>query len=333
MTDAIVRLFLLLAIFASVFLVVQITASSAVFGRQRSKAVNERLRMIEAGSERGSIIAELRKNAPTAIYDDATFFERILIRMQRMLLMARIRTDPVKLLIMLAGGFGLVFVILLVASLVAGFSFDFGLLQLLLALSAALALGIPYLLISRRAQKRRKRMQEQFPIALDIFVRALRSGHPIASALDLLTSEMEDPIGSEFGLVVDEISYGAELTDALQAMAERWDMDDIRMFVVSLSIQNETGGNLAEILQNLGEVIRARASMYLKVRALSSEGRMSGWMLTALPVITFLSMFLVNPSFYLDAASDPIFIYGFPALIILYFIGVLMIRRLVNLEV
>ena len=110
-----------------------------------------------------------------------------------------------------------------------------------------------------------------------VFVRALRSGHPVASAIDLLTHEMEDPMGSEFGVVSDEASYGADLHDALQAMAERWDNPDMRMFVVSLSLQSETGGNLAEILENLADVIRARAAMYMKVRALSSEGRLTGF--------------------------------------------------------
>src|SRR5262245_48036688 len=106
----------------------------------------------------------------------------------------------------------------------------------------------------------------------------------------------------------------------------------MRMFVVSLSVQMETGGNLAEILENLSDVIRQRASLYLKVRALSSEGRMTGWMLTVLPIITFIGMFLVNPGFYLDVAKDPIFLFGFPGLMILYFIGVFWIRNLVNLK-
>ena len=189
------------------------------------------------------------------------------------------------------------------------------------------------MIINIISQRRRKRMEEQFPIALDVFVRALRSGHPIASAIDLLTHEMEDPIGSEFGLVSDEVAYGAGLSEALEDLAERWDLDDVRMFVVSLSVQAETGGNLAEILQNLSEVIRARASLYMKVRALSSEGRMTGWMLTILPVVTLVGMFMVNPAFYLDVARDPIFVIGFPVLLVVYFIGFFMIRRMVDLKV
>ena len=176
-------------------------------------------------------------------------------------------------------------------------------------------------------------MQEQFPVALDVFVRGLRAGHPIAAALDLLTVEMPDPIGSQFGLVVDEVTYGAELRDALQGMADRWDLDDMRMFVVSLSVQSETGGNLAEILDNLSKVIRDRHSMLLKVRALSSEGRMTAVMLTVLPVFAFTLLCLLNPAFYLDVADDPSFMPGFISLIILYAVGFVWIRRLVDIKV
>ena len=144
---------------------------------------------------------------------------------------------------------------------------------------------------------------------------------------------MPDPIGSEFGLVVDEVTYGAELRDALQDMAERWDLEDMRMFVVSLSVQSETGGNLAEILENLSRVIRERQSMMLKVRALSSEGRMTAVMLTGLPIFTFTLLFIGNPAFYLDVAGDPWFVPGFVGLITLYLIGFYTIRRMVDLKV
>src|SRR6185369_15289823 len=166
-----------------------------------------------------------------------------------------------------------------------------------------------------------------------VFVRGLRAGHPIAAALDLLTVEMPDPVGSQFGLVVDEVTYGAELRDALSNMAERWDLEDMRMFVVSLSVQNETGGNLAEILENLSKVIRERQSMMMKVRALSSEGRMTALMLTVLPVFTFTMLFLINPSFFLDVANDPWFVPGFVFLIILYLTGFFTIRKMVDLKV
>ena len=223
--------------------------------------------------------------------------------------------------------------VLLVVIVYFGLLLGPGVILMVVVLAFAIAIGLPIMTVSRMAMNRRKRVEQQFPVSLDVFVRALRSGHPVAAAIELLTQEMDDPIGSEFGLVADEVSYGADLTDAIEGMAERWDLDDMRMFVVSLSVQMETGGNLAEILENLSEVIRARASLYLKVRSLSSEGRMTGWMLTVLPIVTFVGMFSVNPKFYLDVAKDPIFLFGFPGLMILYFIGVIWIRNLVNIKV
>jgi len=125
----------------------------------------------------------------------------------------------------------------------------------------------------------------------------------------------------------------AELRDALHSMAERWDLPDMRMFVVSLSVQNETGGNLAEILENLTKVIRERQSMFMKVRALSSEGRMTAVILTILPLFTFTLLFVLSPGFFLDVANDPWFVPGFIILLAMYLTGFLTIRKMVDLKV
>jgi tight adherence protein B len=225
------------------------------------------------------------------------------------------------------------FLLGLVLLFTLGFPLGFGRLLILATFCGVVGCFLPLMFLQFKANRTRKKMQDQFPVALDVFVRGLRAGHPIAAALDLLTVEMPDPIGSQFGVVVDEVTYGAELRDALESLAERWDLDDMRMFVVSLSVQSETGGNLAEILENLSQVIRERQSMMLKVRALSSEGRMTGIMLTALPVLAFTALFIGNPGFYLDVAGDPWFVPGFGGLLILYVIGFVSIRRLVDLKV
>jgi tight adherence protein B len=227
----------------------------------------------------------------------------------------------------------IIFLTIVIFMLAAGLALGPGRIILLATFAFLLGAGIPLLIFQVRATRMRKKIQDQFPVALDVFVRGLRAGHPIAAALDLLTVEMPDPIGSQFGIVVDEVTYGADLRDALTAMAERWDLDDMRMFVVSLSVQNETGGNLAEILENLSQVIRERASMMRKVRALSSEGRMTATMLTALPVLAFTLLFIGNPRFYLDVADDPAFLPGYVVLLTLYAIGFFTIRRMVDLKV
>ena len=333
MQDALLKIGLLSAIFASVFLLSQVVLGGAWRRRAESGAINRRLRMIREGSTREEVVARLRKNAPRQFENLPPLLAGRLQAIQRMLMASAIPLAPAQVLVAMAGLFLALCVILLLMARAGGFALGLGIFQMVLAVAFAAAIGLPLMVISVIAHRRRKRIEEQFPVALDVFVRALRSGHPIASAIELLTQEMEDPIGSEFGLVSDEVSYGAELSQALDDMAERWALDDIRMFVVSLSVQTETGGNLAEILQNLSEVIRARASLYMKVRALSSEGRMTGWMLTILPVVTFVGMFWVNPQFYLDVARDPIFVIGFPALLTVYLIGFIMIRRMVDLKV
>ncbi len=333
MLDLIVRVVILLAIFASVFLLSQVLLGTVWRNRARVAAVNKRLQLIRQGNDRLEIAAQLRKNAPSDFKEFPGPVAAFMRSLQRSLFASAIPLTLQQLLLGMGAGMLLVATVLLLSASFSGFPLTPGVFLLCFAFAFAVAVGLPVMIINGIGQRRRKKMEQQFPIALDIFVRALRSGHPVAGAINLLTNEMEDPLGSEFGLIGDEVAYGADLTDALDAMADRWDLEDIRMFVVSLAVQSETGGNLAEILENLSTIIRARASLYLKVRALSSEGRMTGWILTVLPVLTFVGMFLVNPAFYLDVAQDIIFIIGLPLMILWYFIGVFWIRSLVDIKV
>jgi tight adherence protein B len=333
MTGLLIRLVVLIAIFASVFLFSQLVLGYFANRGSERNAVNRRLTMIRSGTDREAVNLTLLKNAPPVLGPDAGWVEKLHVNIMRMVMMSGVRFTTRQLLIGMAIGFCFLTGLTLLFAISGNVRFTAGVIQLVVVIAAAIAVGLPLMVISRVAQRRHKRIEEQFPLAVDIFTRSLRAGHPIASAIFLITEEMGDPIGSEFGLVSDEVAYGADLVDALQAMAERWNLEDMRMFVVSVSVQSETGGNLAEILENLSSVIRARASMYMKVRALSSEGRMSAWMLTALPVLTLLSMVAVSPGFYLDVAQDPIFVVGFGALIVLYTIGVLVIRRMIDLKV
>lgn len=333
MSPLLIRLLILIAVFASVFILSQIVISATWNRRVEKSAINKRLRLLKTGADREAVASALLKNAPLPGADQGGFFGKLHTRFLRMLQMGAVNYDARQVQLGLGAGFLGVFSLMLFLAWSAKFQLSAGTLLLLGVLAAAMALGIPLLILSRKAQKRQKRMEEQFPVALDIFTRSLRAGHPIAAAIDLITREMEDPIGTEFGLVSDEVAYGADLTDALLSMANRWDLEDIRMFVVSVGVQSETGGNLSEILENLSRVIRARANMFMKVRALSSEGRMTAWMLTALPILTLVGVFLTNPAFYLDVAQDRMFLIGFPGLIVLYIVGVLTIRKIIDLKV
>lgn len=333
MTDLLIRILVLLGIFAAVFLAAQVLLGAMWRHRQKFAAINLRLRLINQGEDREDIVARLRKNAPATQLELPGLLDRPSRAFHRMMFAANLPVSPSQLLAATGSLFAILFALMVIATGISGFRLTIGIAFLLLVIAASVAIVMPLAWVNMRAQARRKRVEEQFPVALDVFVRALRSGHPIASAIELLTQEMEDPIGSEFGVVADEVAYGADLTDALQDMADRWDNPDMRMFVVSLAVQKETGGNLAEILENLAGIIRERAVMYMKVRALSSEGRLTGLMLTILPIFSLVGMFLVNPAFYLETATDPIFVIGFGVLILLFLAGVYWIRRLIDLKV
>ena len=333
MSDTWIKAFILAALFGAVLIVVDIVVGSLARARSEGRAINLRLKLIKQGKTTGEAMSLLKRSdsaLPSGLPDPIL---RLGQRFERMLQTAQVTMPtPRLMLILLLAPLALLFMMLLFM-VSTGIPVGFGRVLLLGTFSLVLGLFIPVLGLQMRANRMRKKMMEQFPIALDVFVRGLRAGHPVASALDLLTVELADPIGSQFGIVVDEVTYGAELRDALHAMAERWDLTDMRMFVVSLSVQNETGGNLDEILENLSKVIRDRQSMMLKVRALSSEGRMTAIILTALPILAFTSLFTLNPQFYLDVSDDPAFVPGFVTLIVLYIIGFVAIRRMVDIKV
>jgi tight adherence protein B len=333
MNDTLLRLLILVFVFASVLLLVETLVGAIARGRAETKAINQRLTMIGRGTSRLETLSLLRRDEFALAAGLPPFLARPARKLERTLATAGITIPTSRLFTILAVAPIAIFAFIIILMLVAGSPVGAGRLLLVATIALILGLLLPLMFLQRRAQARTRKMLEQFPVALDVFVRGLRAGHPVAAALDLLTVEMPDPIGSQFGIVVDEVTYGAELRDALLAMAERWDIDDMRMFVVSLSVQNETGGNLAEILDNLSKVIRDRHSMLMKVRALSSEGRMTAVMLTVLPVLTLVGLFLVNPAFYLEVADDPIFVPGFLGLILLYAVGFFTIRRMVDLKV
>lgn len=333
MTPDFLRVLILVAVFAAVLLAMEAILGYIRASRGYASAINQRMRLIGSGLSREEVMVRLRRSSSLAELPIPPLLMNILRKIEAVINAAGLRTSAVNILAYMLAGSIILFLVLLVFAWSTGTSIGFGTILLCLSFAAAAGIGLPLMFLSRKADRRRKKLAEQFPVALDVFVRGLRAGHPVASALDLLTTEMSDPIGSEFGIVIDEVTYGADLRDALQNMADRCGVDDMQMFVVSLSIQNETGGNLAEILDNLSKVIRDRTAMLMKVRALSSEGRMTATMLTALPILAFTALFVLSPSFFLEVADDPLFIPGFGGLVVAFGIGVFWIRRLVDLKV
>lgn len=318
-------------IFAATVLAVEggVSWFRTVHGERRQ--MNRRLGLIAKGIDRAEVLSMLRREGRDMHF--AGPFGRFLTNVNRTLSQAGLVmpvTRFVTLMVTTAVGIVLLAIVAIVA---LGSKVSPGAIFLVLLLAAAIGFGLPMMIIGRLRDRRIKKLEEQFPLALEVFIRGLRAGHPISAALELLTVDLPDPIGSEFGIVVDEVTYGLELRDALQNMADRCGLEDMHMFVVSLAVQSETGGNLAEILENLGKVIRERAAMVMKVRALSSEGRMTAAMLTGLPVFAFAVLFLVNPAFYIDVADDPAFFPSVIGLLALYALGFWWIRRLIDLKV
>lgn len=328
-----IKALILACIFGAIVLAAEALISWFATSRSGARAINLRLKLIGSGRTHGEALSILRRGDSSIPEGLPPLADRLARKFEHTLSQARVTMQTGKLMMLLMAAPAALFFAILIVLLSAGIPIGFG--RILIVFTFALVLGfvLPLMALQIKAASMRRKIQEQFPVALDVFVRGLRAGHPIAAALDLLTVEMADPIGTEFGIVVDEVTYGAELRDALENMADRWDLDDMRMFVVSLSVQSETGGNLAEILDNLSSVIRERQSLLLKVRALSSEGRMTAVMLTALPILSFTALVMLNPSFYLDVSDDAAFVPGFVTLITMYLIGFFMIRKMVNLKV
>jgi tight adherence protein B len=157
---------------------------------------------------------------------------------------------------------------------------------------------LPLFVLRVLRSRRQKKFAAQFPDSLDIIVRSLRAGHPVPIAVNMVGREMGDPIGTEFGIVTDEVTYGADLEAAMRNLYARIGSDDLPLFVTAVAIQGSTGGNLGEILGNLSGVIRDRFKMRRKIRALAAEGRASAMILSALPIGLFIVIQFITPEFY-----------------------------------
>lgn len=204
-----------------------------------------------------------------------------------------------------------------------------------LALVFALLFGYyaPYRHCMKRVRVRNRKFIDQFPDALDMIVRSVRSGFPLSVALQMLAENMENPVKEEFRQVVDEIALGRSLPQALNRMAARINQPDIRFFVVVLSVQQETGGNLAEIIGNLSNIIRKRKQLRHKIKAMTSEGRATAWVLGLLPVFVFCALLVLQPDYLTAFWTDPLGMVLFASAIGLIGLCVFVVNQMVNVDV
>lgn len=176
-----------------------------------------------------------------------------------------------------------------------------------LIFGALFGAGFPLLFLHMKARSRINKFSEQLPDALDTMARSLRAGHPFSSAMALAASDLADPMGTELGIVVDEMTYGLDLHGALENLRRRVRLQDLDYMVVAITIQHETGGNLAEVLSNLSRVIRDRFRMFQKIKALSAEGRLSAWVISVLPFFVAIIINIINPNYFGQYLADSTF--------------------------
>lgn len=296
-----VPIIVLAVTFIAVLLLVEGTYNLArdLFGGRG--AINRRLRMLAQGIDGSEVLATLRRRKP----EDDSLAGRLLAwgpaaHLDHLLTQAGLTLTTGRF----AGYVAAVVVLLFVAAAVI---VRLALWKSLL-IAAVLGLVVPVFWLRLRASRRLRKMGEQLPDAIDMIVRSLRAGHPIATAISLVAREMPDPIGTEFGLVFDEMTYGLDLKAALENLGNRVPVQDLHYLVVAVRVQYGTGGNLAEVLAGLSKVVRDRIRMKARIRALSAEGRMSASILSALPFVLAGLIFLLNPDYYLNAMADPAFV-------------------------
>lgn len=205
----------------------------------------------------------------------------------------------------------------------------------LLSLGVGLVVGagLPHMWVNRLIGKRTNAFISKFPDGIDLLVRGLRSGLPVTETLGIVATEVPGPVGAEFKTVIDRIKVGKTMEDALQDTADRLAIAEFNFFTITLTIQRETGGNLAETLSNLGEVLRKRAQMKLKIRALSSESKASAYIVGSLPFIVFAMIWFINPEYMGGFLTDDRLIVAGLGAMGWMSIGVFIMAKMVNFEI
>jgi tight adherence protein B len=256
------------------------------------KKINRRLKVMSDKTDRESVLVQLRRERGLTGSGD---YRLPIVSLNRLLLQSGLTMGIGRLI--------LVIVMAAIAAFVAVFMVKG---SILYAFLAALFCGVamPPLVLRFLRNRRRKKFSAQFPDGIDIIVRSLRAGHPVPIAISMVSREMTDPIGTEFGIVSDELTYGSDLETAMRNLFYRIGTDDLPLFVTAVAIQRSTGGNLGEILENLSSVIRQRFKMRRKIRALAAEGRASALILSSLPIGMFAVIQFLVPNFYASVWNE-----------------------------
>ena len=307
-------------IFAAVFTMAQAAVGLFTAGRTR-RTVNQRLKVVESGLAVNKVVGELRKQR--GLTEDGERRLR-LVWLSDLIVRSGIVFKPVRWAV-ISLGLGLaVGLLTLVMSHQLFFAAPVGL---------GVAIFAPLIYLKMKAGKRAKLISQQLPDALDVITRSLEAGHPVPTAIALVGREMVDPIGSEFGMVADESAFGSTLELAVGHLAERCRHPDIDLFAATIRLQDRSGGNLTGLLKMNAHTVRERLKLRLKIKAASSEGRVSATILTSAPFVVFGLLQLLSPHYYGDVMGDKAIKMGLAGLGTWMFLGTLVMRRMIDMRI
>ncbi len=314
-------------IYGLVFIAVLVVVEGlylTVFGKSISlnSRVNRRLELLEKGGGREQVLEQLRKEMTQHLKSQSIPLYSVLASKAQK---ANIAFTPPQLIMIMGVLAGFAYV-----GLTFGTTAEAG---VRILISVVMGVGGVYVWINNKAKKRTSMIEEQLPDSVELMVRSLRVGHPFSSAVGIVSKEVPDPLGTEMGVIADEAAYGRDMGESLKQMAERLDMQDLRFLAVAVTIQQQSGGNLAEILDGLAKVIRARFRLFRRVKAITAEAKWSGMFLSVFPLVALVGINVIQPNYYDDVKETAAFI---PACIIVagfLIANIFVMRSLVNIKV
>jgi tight adherence protein B len=312
-----------LAIFGAVLLVIQ-GLYLVMFGRsiEHDSKMNRRLDMMSKGKSKKDVLEQLRKER--SVHGQGfsiPLYGLLSERAQK----ANIAFTPTQLLMLMGGLSVFSFVMLTFGTSAPA--------PVRLAIAGAMGVGGVFFWVSSKAKKRINAIEGQLAEAVDLMVRSLRVGHPFSAALGIAAEEIADPLGTELGLIADEVAYGRDAGEALAEFGTRVGLPDIGFLSVAVSIQQKSGGNLAEILDGLAKVIRARFKLFRRVRAITAEAKWSGMFLSGFPIAAMIMIQVIKPDYYDPVKGTPLYIPLAIVVCLFLVVNVLYMRKMTDIKV
>jgi tight adherence protein B len=307
-----------LMVFAAVVLGVKAVYFLISRALHTSKSISRRLALAQQSAGGTELLDALR--------GDHSYFDgehQLLLRLNDRLTQAGLQLQPGAILLYFGSFLAVMFLIWAVL-------FGAGLLSACGALLSAS--GLAALWLEMRRQKRMAAFTEQLPDALDVIVRGVRVGYPLPIALNLAARELSDPLAAEFATTFDEITFGQDLRTAIENLYRRVGHEDLQFFVVAIVVQNQTGGNLADVLSRLSRLLRTRGKLRLRIRSLSAEGRISAVVLSLMPFILFGGISLISPSYFGEIRHDPMVMPALAYGVISLLLGNIVMHRMVHFK-